>query len=228
MGFTLEELEKADKDSMQKLQDSLKTKYPGLKMEKQVKIGFTGELIHEMARKGDVSLVVMGISHLDKFSEVVFGSTATAMAGTLNCPVLIVPEKTKFKPWKKIAFAFDQKNLPTGTGVRVLKELKELFGSSVQYVNVLDSEFTVKDTSSLKPVFKIFNDKDPDVHFLKYVKGKNVEVIQDWAKRYKSSALVMVARHHNLFWKMFNESTTKKMAFRTSLPLLVLSESKKH
>lgn len=228
MGFTLDELEKADKQNMQEMQDSLQKKYPLLKTEKQVKIGFTGELIREMAKKGDVSLVVMGIGHLDRFSEVMFGSTSTAMAGVLNCPVLIVPEKAKFRAWRKIAFAFDQKNLPTGTGVRVIKELRDTFGSSMHFINVLDDLFTDKDTSTLKPVFKIFNEKEGDVHFLKYIKGKTVEIIQDWVRRYKVNALVMVAREHNIFWKMFNESTTKKMAFRTSVPLLVLSESKKH
>ena len=229
MGFTLDEMQKADREKMARLHSDLQKKFPDLKMEKQVKIGFTGELIREMVRKGDVGLVIMGISHVDKFSQVVFGSTSTAIAGLLNCPVLIIPEGARYREWKKIGFTFDQKNLPTGTGVRVLKELVDAYGAELHYVNVLDQQpFTEKDTTSLNPVFKIFKDEQPHVHFLNYIPNKTVDIIQDWARRYKANALVMVARQHNLLWKMFNERTTKKMAFSTSVPLLILSESKKH
>jgi hypothetical protein len=54
-----------------------------------------------------------------------------------------------------------------------------------------------------------------------------VEVaIQEWVRRHKASMLVVVARRHNVLWKMFNERTTKKVAFASKVPLLVLSDSK--
>jgi nucleotide-binding universal stress UspA family protein len=227
MGFTLEELEKSDKESMSALNETLRKKYGAqLKLEKNVKIGFASELIRDTIRKEGAGLVVMGISHMDKFSQVVFGSTSTSIAGHLSTPVLIIPDKVKFKPWKKIAFTFDQKNLPTGTGVRELNEIRQVFDAQMHFVNVMDSPFIGKDETVLKPLQKIFRGVTCKTHFLDNVKGKTVEVINDWVRRHKASAVVMVARQHGLMWRLLNERTTKKMAFSTKVPLFVMAEKK--
>jgi len=229
MGFTLEELEKTDKEQMEILNERLRKKYgPDLKLEKQVKIGFAGELIQGMVGEGKVSLVVMGMGHMDKFSEVVFGSTTTSVAGNVSCPVLIVPEKTTYRPLKRIGLAFDQKQIPTGTGLRVIKEIRDHFGAEMHYVNVMDNPFLGKDDSNLKPVYKVFGEKEEKIHFLNSVPNRTVDVIQDWSKRFKMSAMVVVSRERSIFWRMFNERTTKKMAFSTRVPLFVVSETKKH
>jgi len=63
-------------------------------------------------------------------------------------------------------------------------------------------------------------------HFLPYHTNMVEEAIQDWVRRHKSSMLVTVARKHTVLWKMFNESSTKKIAFSSKVPLLVLSDMK--
>lgn len=225
MGFTLEELEKTDKDQMQALNKKLSAKYgPELKLEKQVKIGFAGELIRALVDEGKVSVVVMGIGHMDKFSEVVFGSTTTAVAGRVKCPVLIIPEKTRYRPLRNIGFAFDHKQIPTGTGLRVVRDLAAHYESAMHYVHVVDNPYTGESDENLKPVFKVFGDQNPKLHFLKDSKNKTVDVIQDWARRYKMSAMVMVSRDRSILWRMFNERNTKRMAFTTRIPLFVIPE----
>jgi nucleotide-binding universal stress UspA family protein len=227
MGFTLEELEKADKEQMQILNEKLRKKFgPDLKLEKQVKIGFAGELIQGMVNEGKVSVVVMGMGHMDKFSEVVFGSTSTSIAGRVSCPVLIVPEKSTYKPLKRLGLAFDQKQIPTGTGLRIIRDLAKFYGTEMHYVNVMDNPYVGKDDSILRPVYKIFADTAPKVHFLNDAKNKTVDIIQDWAKRYKMNAMVVVSRDRSILWRMFNERTTKRMAFTTRIPLFVVSENK--
>ncbi|MFN9392215.1 MAG: universal stress protein [Flavobacteriales bacterium] len=229
MGFTLEELEKTDKEQMQILNEKLRKKFgPELKLEKQVKIGFTGELIQGLVEEGKVSLVVMGMGHMDKFSEVVFGSTSTAIAGRVSCPVLIIPEKTTFRPIKRIGLAFDQKEIPTGTGLRTIRDVRDAFGSEMHYINVMDNPYVGKDDSNLKPVYKVFGEKQPRLHFLNAVPNQTIQVIQDWARRYKMNAMVMVSRERSILWRMFNERNTKKMAFSTRVPLFVVSETKNH
>jgi nucleotide-binding universal stress UspA family protein len=227
MGFTLEQLEKTDREHMQALNDKLAAKYgPALKLEKMVKIGFAGELIQNMVKEGKVSLIVMGIGHMDKFSEVVFGSTSTAIAGRVSCPVMIVPAKTTYRPLRRLAFTFDQKQIPTGTGLKTLKEIKDSFGSEVHYVHVMDSPFGPKETTALKPVWKVLDDKDPKLHFLKSIPNKTTDLIEDWVRRFKANAVVVVSRDHSIFWRMVNERTTKKLAFTTKVPLIVIAEKK--
>jgi nucleotide-binding universal stress UspA family protein len=229
MRITMESLEKEDQASLDKLVAELQVKFgPELKINKKLQVGFTGDIIRETVQKGDVSIVIMGITHSDKFSEVVFGSTSTTLAGTVSCPVLIIPEGAKYKPWSQVAFAFDQKNIPTGTGVRTLKELLAHFQSKLRFVNVMDNPFVQEDDTVLKPLYKIFKDIDIKTYFLNHRPNMTVEIIMDWVRRHKASALVVVSRDHNLLWRMFNERVTRKIAFHSKVPVLVLSEKKQH
>jgi nucleotide-binding universal stress UspA family protein len=226
--LTLGTLEAAGKEQMEKLNLALREKYgPTLKLEKHVKIGFTTELIKDMVAKGSVQMVVLGIGHLDAFSQTFFGSTSTHLAGQINCPVLIVPDGKAYRPWKRLAFAFDQKPVHTGTGLRVIRDIAKAYECRIDYVHVMDENFPSKDDRSLKSVYTLFGETEPRVHYLKPVKGATTDVLLDWARRYKTSALIMISREHNLLWKLLNERTTTKMAFQTNIPLLIIGEQKK-
>jgi len=224
-GTMVEDMEKADRQSMQTLVNKLKIDFgKALRIEEKIEIGFSIEIIKKAIKKNDVDLVVMGITHSDAFSKALFGSTSTTLADSMLCPVLIVPEGSVYRPWKKIAFAFDEKNLPNGKGLKMLSGLTKQFGSVVHFVNVMTNPYTEFDASPLKPVMKSFNQESVRIHFLKFVKNKVEEIIQDWVSRYKVNTIVMVAREHNILWSMFNERMTKKMAFTTKVPLLIISE----
>ncbi len=227
MRITLEELQQDDAKSLAKLIDDLHVEFGDqLKINQKLEVGFTGDVIRDVVASGEASLVVMGIAHTDKFSEVVFGSTSTKLAGNLSCPVLIIPENVKYRPWKGVAFAFDEHNIPTGTGVHILKEIMSKFNSKLRFVHVNDNVFNENNDSVLKPLYNIFRELDIKTHFLNHSPNMTVEIIMDWVRRHKSTALVMVSRHHSLLWRMFNERTTRKIAFHSKVPVLVLSERK--
>jgi len=229
MRLTLDRLQQDDEISLKKLVSELQEKYgPELKINKKLQVGFGTEVIRETIQGGDVSIVVMGIAHTDKFSEVVFGSTSTTLAGTVSVPVLIVPDGAKYRPWNYVAFAFDQQNIPTGTGVRTLKEFLAHYESKLRFVNVMDNPFVEEDDTVLKPLYKIFKDNDVKTYFLTHRPNMTVEIIMDWVRRHKATALVMVAREHNVLWRMFNERVTRKVAFHSKVPVLILSEKKQH
>ncbi|MBL0316509.1 MAG: universal stress protein [Flavobacteriales bacterium] len=226
---TLEELKQEDSKSLTELVKKLQEEFgPELRINKKLQVGFTNDVIRETVKNGDISLVVMGVTHSDRFSEAVFGSTSTSLAGTVDVPVLIVPDKAVYKPWNYVAFAFDQFNIPTGTGVRMLRELMDMDGSKLRFVHVNDNVFNDGDDKHLDPLYKMFKGVDMKTYFLRHSPGRTMEVLMDWVRRHKVSAVVMVARKHNLLWHIFNESHTKKVAFRAHVPVLILSEKKNH
>jgi nucleotide-binding universal stress UspA family protein len=197
-----------------------------LQVQSKLKIGFGPDVIRETVSRGKIGAVVLGISHTEKFNQVVFGSTGTDVAGTVNCPVIIVPEKSRYKQWKSVAFAFDQQHIPEGKQLKALKEIVDLHQSKIHFVNVMDTPFVEGDDSSLKPVYKYFSDVEMKTHFLPYIPNMVEEAILEWVRRHRSSLLVMVARRHTLLWRMFNERMTKKIAFASKVPLLVLSDNR--
>lgn len=224
ISLSLEEMGKADRQRMEDLVRHVRAKMgPALKIRGNSEIGLTGELIREYVRKDKDTIVVIGMKHVDKFSEVVFGSTATNLAGELPCPILVVPPDARFRAWNKIAFAFDQKEVPIHTGLHLLKTLADKFEPKIHYVHVMDSPYNPKDSSVIAPV-KNFLGGQSQVHFLNDIPNETIEVLNDWVRRYKSNLVVMVARKHNIFWKLIHPSHTRQFAFKSSVPVLILSE----
>jgi nucleotide-binding universal stress UspA family protein len=225
--MTMEDWKAEDQIQMDKLLEKMHKKYGhALRIQSKLKIGFGPDVIRDTVKGGKIGAVVMGISHTEKFNQVVFGSTGTDLAGTVNCPVIIVPEKARYKQWKTIAFAFDQQHIPVGKALKVLFEVAELHESKLHFVNVMDTPFIEGDDSSLKPLYKQFQGVDYKTHFLPYRPNMVEEAILEWVRRHKASLLVMVARQHNILWRMFNERMTKKMAFASKVPLVVLTDKR--
>jgi nucleotide-binding universal stress UspA family protein len=225
--MTMDDWKAEDQIQMDKLLEQMRKKYGhALRIQSKLKIGFGPDVIRDTVKGGKIGAVVMGISHTEKFNQVVFGSTGTDLAGTVNCPVVIVPEKARYKQWKTIAFAFDQQHIPLGKALKVLFEVAELHESKLHFVNVMDTPFIEGDDSSLKPLYKQFQGVDYKTHFLPYRPNMVDEAILEWVRRHKASLLVMVARQHNILWRMFNERMTKKIAFASKVPLVVLSDKR--
>ena len=225
--MTMDDWKAEDQIQMDKLLEQMRKKYGhALRIQSKLKIGFGPDVIRDTVKGGKIGAVVMGISHTEKFNQVVFGSTGTDLAGTVNCPVVIVPEKARYKQWKTIAFAFDQQHIPVGKALKVLFEVAELHESKLHFVNVMDTPFIEGDDSSLKPLYKQFQGFDYKTHFLPYRPNMVEEAILEWVRRHKASLLVMVARQHNILWRMFNERMTKKIAFASKVPLVVLSDKR--
>lgn len=223
--MTMEDWKAEDQLQMDRLVERLRKEYgDALRVKSKLKIGFGPEVIRELVDQGKVGAVVFGIAHTEKFNEIVFGSTGTDVAGSVACPVIIVPEKSKYRQWKTVAFAFDQKQIPAVKGLRVLKEWIDAHQSKLHFINVMDTPFIEGDDSSLKPLYRRFKDTEMKTHFLPYRTNQTEVALLDWVRRHKASAMVMIARKHNFLWRMFNERTTKKIAFSSTIPLILLSD----
>lgn len=225
MRITLDALEKDDETSLKNLCEKLQNEFGSdLKLDKKNVVGYTDQIIKDLISSGGISMIVMGIQHTDKLSQAIFGTSSTKLAGTVSCPILIIPETMKFKPWKKIAFAFNQVSAPMNRGVKVLKELATLFNSKIQFINIMENEYIQKDDSMLEPLYKTFKDLELKTYFEPSKPNMTSEILMDWVRRHKAGVIVLVARHHSILWKLFNERMTKKIAFHSKVPILILSE----
>lgn len=223
-----DEILEADAKRMDKLLARMKSEFgQELKIKQWVKLGFAAEVIRDAAEKIKVDLAIFGMTHLDKFSRLVFGSTSVVMSGRFRCPVLIIPEGTRYKPWNRVAFAFDQRDIPVNYGTKVLKNMLDAFQAEWHFVHVDDEAFPEKGDKNIAKFTRSIGVSAFRIHHLRPVKYKRIEVLKDWVRRFKSNALIMTAHEHNLFYRLLNESNTRKMAFETSVPLMILSESTK-
>lgn len=218
---SIEEIAASDSKKMAELVRHIQSKQgPALRVKGINEIGLTKEIIKEHILRYEDTLLVMGMKHIDKFSQVVFGSTVTDLAGRVPCPILVVPPEARFRPWKKIAFAFDNKEIPFNNGIRFIKNMLERYDSKMHYVHV--GQETESSTFNMGSTQQLIGGAS-QMHYI-HETDNTTNSLQDWIRRFKSNVIVMVARKHTIVWRMFNESHTKQMAFQSSIPVLILSE----
>jgi nucleotide-binding universal stress UspA family protein len=194
----------------------------GVDVKYRIKLGFLVDEILEAEK--ETSLVVMGLNGAGRLSELVMGSMATATVHKSKKPVLVVPEKATFTGIKKIVFACDYDPYTDVNALNALKELVNSVDAELYVVNVQHENETAIPSGSIdrKVERKLTNVQ----HIYSFPHNENVvEALNEFVDEHKADMLALIPHHYNLLDKMFHPSFTKKMAFRSHVPLLALPES---
>jgi len=220
------EFEKMHNNKLKKIALTLQKKYGNtIEITYLAKAGFVFDVVEELIKNKKADLVVMGIKGAGKVSEIFIGSTASDVAGNIKCPVLIVPEKFSFEKPKKMVFASDNEMPADPSNLIILKELASVFKSKLLLLNVRNQNKLI--SSEKKKIFHIeryLSGISCSDHFVNNEYDDVVTAINAFLEENKTDMLIMIARKHSLLSRLFNERKTKKMAFHTRVPLLVLSD----
>jgi nucleotide-binding universal stress UspA family protein len=179
-----------------------------------------------LVRDTHAMLVVMGRRPVYGWGQSMSGSTLADVIRQATYPVLVVPDEAPFVKPAHIVFACDYTTLTAHTPLAVLKELAQTFGASVQVLHVekpvTDSEGPAVATPAARNVnLEVML---PGIrHHYAYLENEQLlEGISQSLAAYQADWLVMVPRKHGFLDVLLNRSNTRKMAFRTDIPLLVL------
>ncbi|MFI5148141.1 MAG: universal stress protein [Bacteroidia bacterium] len=176
-------------------------------------------------KRSHADLVVMGITGAGKRTNILMGSNTTSLLKKTKCPVLIVPEKARFRPIRVIAFACDEEKFLPGKFTRVLGPLVHVFKSSLLVLNIQKSEAGYEAGKAEAVPFKTRGELasfHPSYYFS--VSGQMEPELQLFIKKNKANLLVMVPHVRNLLSNLFHKSNTRSMAFHTHIPLLSIHE----
>jgi len=175
----------------------------------------------------NATLIVMGMKGANKLSEALMGSTTTATFRKATVPVLVIPEKAKYKKTKKIVFACDYDSRTDVHTLDALKELMKTFGSKIYVVNVKQKKESVSMEEAVAGV-KLEN-KLNDVEHIYYFPEKEdlVEGINEFVQEHQADMVAIIPHHYSLMERLFHKSISKKMAFHTHIPLLALPDNHK-
>lgn len=221
----MEEVEKEKMNSLKKIMNEMQRKNNNsLEIECICKMGFAVDEICELVKSKSIDLVIMGIHGANQLSELLLGSTTTALINKGACPVLVINPFVKFKSIQNIVFACDYREISNKSILKSLKEFVELFKSNVYVYNVIhEREETVplmaKAVSgillehSLEGINHSFHFGEP---------GDVVDSINLFAEKKNVDMIVMIPHKHTLLKSILLEGNTKKMAFHTRVPLLAL------
>lgn len=192
----------------------------GLIRNSELLLGFAAEKIIDHSQ--DFDLVIMGCAGEDDLLEQVFGSIASEVSQNTECPVLLVPDKARFKEYENILYASNSLSL-SRRAVLQFRDFNELFHARVHFVHINDEEgqHEGKRESLFAP---LFNNPDPEFAF--EIQEVTADSVQEGLVAYMQSKpielAVMVTKQRGFWAKLFHKSETKQMVMHPETPLLVL------
>lgn len=218
-----DEIEKDTEASLNKLKESLLSKFPRATINTIVKVGFSAAEIISYTEKNNFDLIVMGITGAGKIDRF-FGSTSTAVSKKSKVPVLIVPAESQLKKLDNIVFALDFKEIENPEGINIIIELAKKFGSNLIGLNIREYHQKGSHETSLSAHQAETLLSELPHRIVSYPDSSPVEGLEHYLEDHEVDMLVMLKRKHRLFDLLVNGSNTHKMAFHTHIPLLILHE----
>ncbi|PWS30443.1 universal stress protein [Pedobacter paludis] len=189
-----------------------------------------GNVIDEVGKHfdaGKMDLVVMGITKAPSINRIIGGSTVRSAIKNCELPLLLIPESSKFRSFKKVAFASD---LDTGdiNYIAVLAEIMRPFQADILIMHSKGPREDMRQHDQKIDCFlsHLTNRIDyPNIYFREVISKSVDDGIDYLLTGAQLDMLVMVHKHHNFFHGLFSGSLTKRMADHIQIPFLVFPPS---
>ena len=216
-----------------RFRSELLAKFPGTNIQVDTKVEYgsiTGGL-EQIGQEGPIELIIMGITGGGALEETLIGSNTTSVAGAMGVPVLIIPPQARFVKVDTIMLACDFDHADQFIPVNLIRKLINDTHAKLLVFNI---EVDIEESNKKYPasmmgegfaVHTLLQEFDPEYHFTKnkeYVDGVN-----EFADSHKVNMIISIPKRHSFFEKLFIRSSTKKLAFHSHLPLLVVHKGHK-
>lgn len=179
----------------------------------------------EIIQEQNADLIIMGTNGASGLKELILGSNTAKVIDNSKCPVLAVPKDARCTKIENIAFAYDKEFLENLSTYCFLIQFTKRFNALLEVFHVKISEQNTDsneqnlNTHNLKQYLKEIRysyseivGEDVEKSINRYLLEKNIDI------------LVLVHRNRNLFEQLFKKSFSLKMAYHTSIPLLIIPE----
>lgn len=200
-------------------------KKTGIIVKHQLEMGFAVTEILALENKFD--LIVMGMKGANGLSEVFFGSISTDVMKKTKKPLLLIPENAKYSGLKNIVFACDFDISTAIKTIHPLKELVEIFDSKLLILNVTHKNQVPSFNESISGL-RLENSLGSINHSYHFPENENLtEEINHFSAIHEANLITIVPHRHTIIDRLFHESTSKRLAFQTDIPLLALPDMHK-
>jgi len=195
-----------------------------VKLTQRVLIGYPVKSILHACQNPADTMFVMGMTGSHNKIGQYFGTVSSAIAQKAKCPVLLIPARAKYTPYNNILLASNYESADR-------KKLKQIIGfasffkAGIHFVHIREKEEVEEITKTEERIFKrLFEEGDPDFSFtLTAIEAPSItRGINQYADENDIDLLTLVNSRKGFLKNVFNKSITKKLAFSSKLPLLVL------
>lgn len=176
----------------------------------------------------NVDYVFMGTQGATGLKEIFLGSNTVSAIKNINiCPLVVVPETYDYDIPDVIVFATDYRHLFKHTELKPLIDLAKLWGSAIKVVHITEEKELNAEQKQLKKMlenwFQGIRHSFEDLDFYPNISLR----ISQLANEKNVGMIAMLNAKHGFFRRLMREPVIEKVAFRTEVPFLVLSEKVK-
>ncbi|MEM6769608.1 MAG: universal stress protein [Bacteroidota bacterium] len=195
----------------------------GLRRTSELLLGFAADKI--IAEGEHFDLIILGTDGETDLLEEVFGSVSSAVAQKANAPVLLVPNKARFKDYQHVLYASNSLSLSRNAVVK-FKAFNQLFDARVHFVHVNDEAGTPEPGEREALFAPLFSNPDPEFAFeLHEVNADTVqEGLSNYLNRYPIDLAVMVTKRRGFWERLFHHSETRQMVLHPETAMLILHQ----
>ncbi|OEK01005.1 hypothetical protein BFP97_05535 [Roseivirga sp. 4D4] len=190
----------------------------------QVKHAFPKDAIISHAQAGNTDLIVMGTTGASGLKGILYGSNTHSVIKNVQCPVLAVPEASSVTSFENIVMAGDYQETPGKDTFDMLSKIAKASGSEIHVLHVSEEPVIQSgETDEAQKLDRYFKNIKHSFHFK--LDQHVDDGINDYIDEHNIDLLVIVPKKHKLLERIFKASVTKKMAYHSKIPLLVLHEN---
>lgn len=168
-------------------------------------------------------IVVMGTRGATGMAELFLGTTTVGIIQNIKSPVIAVPYNAVLKSPSEIMLAIDQQGVDNLGELRPMIELAEKHSSTVSIVNIHQPEKALTLEKDSPEEFVIDHYLDDIEHNYYSIDGDYTEdKIMQFAHGMEIDLISIIHRERTFWQRLFHDSLTKRLAYHTDVPLLVL------
>lgn len=179
------------------------------------------------ASETGASMIIMGTKGATNQLHKLIGTNASHVLTNTPCPVLVIPRNMPYLQLSKVVIAVDpatenEHTMAWVTDFVCKPETRFLLWTATSK----QEEAAAKEYH--KRLSQIIHKQAPNCSVESSIlpSQEALPKLEHWLKDLDADLLVVTTHHRNLFEKLFDPGITKKMAFRTEIPILAIPQVK--
>lgn len=216
------EIEEVENENRKKLEQSLAGKTTA-SYEFFSIMGFVADEVVAHAEEHGIDLVIMGTTGASGIAEVLVGSNAASVIGKAVVPVLVIPPAHGYKEINHILYSTDF-NEPEFPAVSRMMFFAELYDAKISVLHVkteYDKYFNSENNFFVRNKEQFSKN---EINIINVEEGDVSDTIDRYVDQLNIDLLVMAKHNRSFFDRLFHRSLSKKMAYHSKLPLLVVNK----
>ncbi len=188
--------------------------------------GSLPDILLAYAKRYPDVLIVCGMKGKGERRFSLFGTSIISVIQKSLLPVMVIPKGCSMKKINKMAFATDFNFETDISTLKVFQEIGEYFKSKALIVRITTGKYKEIEEihfrserlnvylKKMDPQYVFISDNDVTHGLIQFADQSDIDL------------LALVSRHHSFLERLFRQSETRSMLYKTEWPLLILPEVK--